>query len=91
MTTRADLSGRLSVIFGLPETEAAGSIGIGLKKFRQMVADGRMPKPRRADRNAVWDVEELHAAFKDLPHDDPGGIAADPDDAGDADGWDDLL
>ena len=27
-----------------------------------------MPRPRRIDGRAVWDVDELRAAFKALPH-----------------------
>ena len=27
-----------------------------------------MPRPRRIDSRAVWDVDELRAAFKALPH-----------------------
>lgn len=93
---RSDISGRLSVVFGLPEPEAAGSVGIGTKKFRQMVADGRMPLPRRIDCNIVWDVDELRDAFKALPYDDlrvqVEPAAVEPvSDAGGADGWEDVL
>jgi hypothetical protein len=59
---------RLPVVFGLPEPEAAASVGLSPSKFRELVADGRMPKPRRIDGRIVFDVDELRAAFKALPH-----------------------
>ena len=40
---------RLPVVFGLPEPEAAASVGLSASKFRELVADGRMPQPRRID------------------------------------------
>lgn len=92
---RAAISGRLAVVFGLPAIEAAGSIGICVTKFREMVADGRMPRPRRVDRRLVWDVDELRDAFKSLPYDGDGPDAyGEPDPvetSGADDGWDDLL
>ena len=29
-----------------------------------------MPSPRRLDSRKIWDVDELRAAFKALPHED---------------------
>jgi predicted DNA-binding transcriptional regulator AlpA len=57
------------VVFGLGEIEAAAAIGISASKFRGLVKDGRMPSPRRVDGRTIWDVDELRAAFKALPHD----------------------
>jgi hypothetical protein len=34
-----------------------------------MVDDNRMPRPKLIGRRKVWDVEEVQAAFKALPHD----------------------
>jgi len=87
MTKRADISARLSVVFGLPEPEAAAAIGISQRKFRDLVADKRIPRPRRIDGRLVWDVDELHAAFKEFPHDGPDEHLP----AGGDDGWDDVL
>jgi hypothetical protein len=36
--------------------------------LRALVKDGRMPSPRRIDGRTIWDVDELRAAFKALPH-----------------------
>lgn len=60
---------------GLTETQAADYVGFGLTLFREMVADGRMPRARLAvrttDKNEitrrVWDVTMLDAAFDSLP------------------------
>lgn len=69
------------VPLGLGEHDAAESIGISSSKFRQLVDDGRMPKPRKIDGRRVWDVDELRAAFKSLPRD--GGEAVE-------DSWEDF-
>lgn len=52
---------------GLSREEAAMYIGIGATKFDEMLADGRMPPPRRIDGRKVWDVRELDLAFDALP------------------------
>ena len=54
---------------GLSREEAAIYIGVGTSKFDEMVADGRMPRPRRIDTRKVWDVLELDVHFVDLPRD----------------------
>ncbi len=54
---------------GLQLAQAARYIGIGVTKFNEMVADGRMPKARRIDARKVWDCRELDDAFDALPHD----------------------
>jgi predicted DNA-binding transcriptional regulator AlpA len=46
-------------------------LGISPTKFDSLVDDGRMPRPRMIDSRKVWDVQELDAAFDDLPHDAP--------------------
>jgi predicted DNA-binding transcriptional regulator AlpA len=69
ITARVDILPSLPVVFGLGEVEAAAAIGISASKFRALVNDGRMPLPRRIDGRTVWDVDELRAAFKALPHD----------------------
>jgi len=52
---------------GLRREEAAAFIGISPTKFDQMVADGRMPKPKKIDGAAVWDLAQLDIAFDALP------------------------
>lgn len=49
--------------------EAARYVGVGITKFDEMVADGRMPKPKRIDGRVVWDRLKIEAAFTDLPED----------------------
>jgi excisionase family DNA binding protein len=51
----------------LSRVEAAAYVGVGSTKFDQMVADGRMPGPKRIDGRRVWDRLKLDAAFEALP------------------------
>lgn len=78
---RADVLARLPIVFGLGDVEAAAAIGLGVSKFRAMVDDGRMPRPRKADGRLLWDVDELRVAFKSLPRE--GGEER-------ADSWNDF-
>jgi predicted DNA-binding transcriptional regulator AlpA len=58
--------------FGVSRETAAELVGIGVSVFDQMVGDGRMPQPRVASQKRfVWDVQELLAAFRKLPHRQP--------------------
>lgn len=59
---------------GLRREDAARYVGVGLTKFDQMVADSRMPKPKKVDGRVVWDRIKLDAAFTDLPGDDEENI-----------------
>ena len=52
---------------GLSRVQAAAYVGTGPTKFDEMVADGRMPKPKRIDARKVWDRVELDEAFTALP------------------------
>lgn len=52
---------------GLGRDDAAAYIGISPRKFDELVADGRMPRPRRIDGRLVWDRRGLDAAFDELP------------------------
>jgi predicted DNA-binding transcriptional regulator AlpA len=47
--------------------EAARYIGVGATKFDEMVADRRMPRPKRVDGRVIWDRLKIEAAFTDLP------------------------
>ena len=52
---------------GLSRDEAARYVGVGVTKFDEMVADGRMPRPKRVDGRVIWDRIKLDMAFSDLP------------------------
>lgn len=52
---------------GLSRDEAARYVGVGTTKFGEMVADGRMPKPKKIDERVIWDRLRVEAAFTDLP------------------------
>ena len=56
---------------GLSRVQAAAYIGVSPTKFDQMVADGRMPPPKRIDGRLVWDIRRLDISFEALP-DEPG-------------------
>jgi predicted DNA-binding transcriptional regulator AlpA len=53
---------------------AARHIGVSGTKFDEMVADGRMPRPKKVDSRVIWDRFALDAAFGDLPTDDRNRI-----------------
>ncbi|WOH58520.1 hypothetical protein [Bradyrhizobium sp. BWC-3-1] len=52
---------------GMPREEAARYIGVGTTKFDEMVADGRMPRPKKIDGRVIWDRLRVEATFTDLP------------------------
>lgn len=54
---------------GMSRDAAAEYIGVGATKFDEMVADGRMPRPKRVDGRVIWDRLRIEAAFSDLPDD----------------------
>lgn len=51
---------------GLSREQSAAYVGVGPTKFDEMVADGRMPKPKRVDARIVWDRYALDLAFDAL-------------------------
>ncbi len=51
---------------GLCREAAAQYVGVGGSKFDEMVADGRMPKPKRIDGRTVWDIKKLDQFFDAL-------------------------
>jgi hypothetical protein len=55
---------------GLSRTYAAFYIGVGTTLFDEMVADGRMPKPKRVNSRTIWDRFEIDGAFTDLSTDE---------------------
>lgn len=58
---------------GLRRLLAAAYVGVSPNLWDSMVADGRMPKPKRFDGRTVWDKVAVDAAFDLLD----GGIARD--------------
>lgn len=54
---------------GMNREAAAEYVGVGSTKFDEMVADGRMPRPKRVDGRVIWDRLKIEAAFTDLPDD----------------------
>jgi predicted DNA-binding transcriptional regulator AlpA len=63
---------------GINRVEAAAYIGVSTTKFDEMVADGRMPPPKRIDGRVVWDRKKLDVAFDQLPDDRAKGSEDDP-------------
>lgn len=61
---------------GLNREQAAAYVGVSVRKFDEMVDDGRMPPPKRVDARKLWDIRRLDEFFDRLP--DEGG-AANPD------------
>lgn len=57
---------------GLSRDESAAYVGIGVTKFDQLVADGRMPRPKMIDGRRVWDRLRLDSCFAALPDVDGG-------------------
>ena len=55
---------------GLNRVGAAAYVGVSPFLFDQMIADGRMPKPKRINSRPVWDVRKLDLAFDALPGDE---------------------
>lgn len=52
---------------GLSRVQCVAYIAVGPTKFDEMVADRRMPKPKRIDGRVVWDRLEIDEAFAALP------------------------
>jgi predicted DNA-binding transcriptional regulator AlpA len=51
---------------GLRREEAAAYIGVSPSTFDKMVADGRMPVPKRINARTVWDRIRIDLAFDAL-------------------------
>lgn len=52
---------------GLSRSIAAAYVGISATLFDELVADGRMPKPKLINSRNVWDRLKIDAAFEALP------------------------
>ncbi len=53
---------------GLSRGHSAIYVGVGATKFDEMVADGRMPQPKRIDGRTIWDRWQLDESFEALPN-----------------------
>lgn len=53
---------------GINREQAAELIGVSATLFDRLVADGKMPDARMLYGRLVWDVAEVVAAFRALPH-----------------------
>jgi predicted DNA-binding transcriptional regulator AlpA len=62
---------------------AAEYVGFSVTHFDKMVADGRVPAPRRDGSRLVWLRDELEAALRALP--------AEGDASGRANEWDSAV
>jgi len=51
---------------GLSRMEAAQYIGISPTKFDELIADSRMPRPKKIDGRRVWDLRKLDNAFEQI-------------------------
>jgi hypothetical protein len=65
---RTAIVAHLPIVLGLPEMEAAAAIGVSASKFRGLVAEGLMPEPRDVGGKLSYDIDELRAAYKAMPH-----------------------
>jgi hypothetical protein len=57
---------------GMTREEAARYIGMSPRKFDELVADRRMPRPKRVDQMTLWDRVSLDLAFANLPEEKTG-------------------
>lgn len=70
MTTEARVTRRkIRDQRALALADAAFYVGVSIAKFNELLADGRMPPPKRIDSLRRWDVEALDIYFSQLPDD----------------------
>lgn len=76
MTSTRDVRHATQPRRGLSRDEVAVYIGVSVRKFDEMVGDGRMPRAKVIDARRVWDIRALDKAFDALPEhgqDNPWG------------------
>lgn len=54
---------------GLSRVQAAEWACVSPSTFDKMVADGRMPRPKRIGGRVIWDLKQLDCAFTALDDD----------------------
>ena len=52
---------------GLSRRQSARYVGVGTTVFDEMVADGRMPAPKRVNSLSIWDRLQLDEGIEALP------------------------
>jgi len=52
---------------GFSRAAAAEYVGVSMSLFDEMVSDGRMPGPKKANSRNLWDAHALDVAFDALP------------------------
>jgi predicted DNA-binding transcriptional regulator AlpA len=57
---------------GLSRVQAAEYVGVSPTKFDELVADGRMPRPKRIDARRVWDRLALDESIAALTEEGSG-------------------
>lgn len=55
---------------GLSREQAAAYVGISPSLFDILVADGRLPRPKRINSRVIWDRLKLDVAFEELAETD---------------------
>ncbi len=65
---------------GICRVAAAAYIGVSSCKFDELVADHRMPAPKRIDGRKVWDLRDLDLAFDALPYESDATVKTTWDD-----------
>jgi hypothetical protein len=66
-TDRNDILPRSLSPRGVNRVQASVYVGVSPSLFDEMIADGRMPKPKRVNTRTIWDVHQLDIAFDALP------------------------
>ncbi|MFK4809687.1 hypothetical protein ACI3KW_05690 [Devosia sp. ZW T5_3] len=70
---KAEVAARFPMRRALNQAEAAIYLGMGASKFATMVKAEVMPRPRIVVGSKLWDIEELDAAFWELPREGETG------------------
>lgn len=78
-TARADVLPASLRPLGISREQAAAFIGISPSLLDRAVEVGTMPRPRLVFGRNVWDVDELIASFKAMPHKGGGDDDEEPD------------
>ncbi len=68
--TRTDILPRSLPPLAVRRELAAALFDLSPTKFDQLVADSRMPKPKKVDGRVIWSVRKLEIAFDALPEED---------------------
>jgi predicted DNA-binding transcriptional regulator AlpA len=55
---------------GMNREQAALYVGVSPSLFDKLIAEGRMPKPKRIHSRTVWDLRQLDSAFDAIDRSD---------------------